>query len=361
MPLGTVWNGTDMSAVIRPLLLTLCILMGCSNASNGGDRAAQFEQVSLQPRSNPLSPQKVIFFHIEDGSEDRTQIDTPDFHFWRDRSVFANLAFNEYDPALAPLLHDTGWYPRFHMTSDIRRLHRPSDVLQSLSVLKDEVLNPEGPGFSLSHIYLVPVRSEYDSLRAALADHGIDGLSPVADVSADCGYARFSNDVGDRQFSVLILHEPDGLVDLTEAGDRECMVGLFARNWGIDSSVAQSLIFGDELQRSHEAGPGRASSPIMTNQGLIVDEAGIPIGLKLSGRCELARIVAPSARRDWTVDVTDACPTPPRRRAEMLSAYVRAGGAGVPADSIPLIQRRIRDICGAALATDEAQDSVFKC
>lgn len=350
-----------MSAMVRSLLLTLWLLTGCGDAANGGDLAGQSEQVLSQPEAHPLSPSSAIFFHVEEGGGDRTQIVTPGMEFWRERSVFANLAFNEYDRALAPLVQGTGWIPRFSMNSSIRRLHRSGDVLQSLSDLKSEVLNPEGPGFSFSHIYLVPVRSEYEGLRAALVDHDIDGLSALTHVSADCGYARFSNDAGDRQFSVLILHEPDGSVDLTDAGDRECMVALFARNWGIDSSVAGSLIFGEDLQEVPDAGPGRASSPIMTNQGQIVDEAGVPIGLKPSGKCELARIIAPSATRDWTVDVTDACPTPPPRRAAMLSAYVQAAGAGVPVDSIPVIQRRIRDICGAEPTTGEFQDAEFTC
>lgn len=348
-----------MSAMIRPLLICLCLLVGCRDTASGGEWAGPGEQVSLQPGPHPLSPTQVIFIHVEDGLQDKTDIDTPGIDFWRRRSFFANLAINEFDPAVAPLVQGTGWYPSFWTNARTRRLHLSGDVLQSLAELKGRVLHPER--LAVSHIYLVPVRSEYVSLRTALADHGIDGLSPVADVSPDCSYARFSNDAGDRQFSVMFLHENDGSVDLNEAGDRECIVAFFARNWGIDSSVAESLIFGDEPRRAPDARPDRPSSPIMTSQGTIVDESGIPIVLKRSGKCVLAQIITPPARIDWTVDTTDGCPTPPQRRAAMVSAYVQAAGVGVPADAIPAIQRQIRQVCGAERTVDELQDTEFKC
>lgn len=356
------WKGAAMSSMIRPLLIGLCLLVGCRDAVTGEARESQPAATVLQGNLPPLSPSLAIFFHVESGAEDRTQIVTPDFSFWRDRSVFANLAFNELDPATGALLTGAAWHPRFSMRSDIRRLHSPDDVLQNLLKLKDEMLDPERRGEGVSHIYLLPKRSEFESLREALLQHDIERLSPWTDISENCAYVRFANEAGDKQFSALFMYEPDRSVDLIEPSDRMCLTEMFARNLSLAQDDAQDLVFGSGDSAGAERETSEVNAPIMTTQGPIVDEAGVPLGApRASGKCELARIIAPSQTIDWTVDVTDACPTPPGRRAAMLFAYVQAVGVGVPADAIPAIQRQIREVCGAERTNGELQDTEFKC
>jgi hypothetical protein len=149
--------------------------------------------------------------------------------------------------------------------------------------------------------------------RRALDRGGVPGLARFSDISNQCSYARITLDDGNRQIAVMLMHLPDDVLDLNEAGDQGCILGFFARNLNMTVQRVRDRI--------------------------------VPPGFVSTGACEVARIVRRGYRPDTVSWVAANCPQPPIMRADFVYAYARANGLGLTSEERRLFPEAARQSC----------------